>query len=451
MNKFERLTELLWPWITNLRPSHKYIDQECRELGLPVPSPEGTQAEKLADSLSTVAGADIVNVAQKYLKSRHCSAHQRNALQDIIYEDAPCLSIPKRYRRDLAAALDPVDIVADGERFLCCLQQFWILGDDAFLAFFGESSLLSEIKQHFLRNHDWSVVELFERLGCFDAPSFRFEGFIEALVHAENCPNEQLQRKMIETMNPVLLGCGLEFLETGIEEGYPVFTLVSVGGINQSRPKNIVFASPVKPDIRLRDAVNNDIEIVEHADQVLIYDRPIGPNGLAWSELQAWWSESHGTESNNDSARSLYKRLRSSLPENSPPQQLLFRSYYHLFKDSIEVLPALLPEVWLHWDPKSVKERGSLSLPRFRMDFLMLLPYGIRVVIEVDGKHHYSDQSGNADVGRYAGLVSADRDLKLAGYEVFRFGAAELTEKEQGEELLKRFFEELFMKYRISF
>lgn len=54
------------------------------------------------------------------------------------------------------------------------------------------------------------------------------------------------------------------------------------------------------------------------------------------------------------------------------------------------------------------------------------MPQGVRVVIEIDGKHHYSDATGIADVQRYAQMVRADRELKLAGYEVFRFGAAEL-------------------------
>ena len=41
------------------------------------------------------------------------------------------------------------------------------------------------------------------------------------------------------------------------------------------------------------------------------------------------------------------------------------------------------------------------------------------MVIEVDGKHHYADANGSADVQRYAQMVKADRELKLAGYEVF--------------------------------
>ena len=100
----------------------------------------------------------------------------------------------------------------------------------------------------------------------------------------------------------------------------------------------------------------------------------------------------------------------------------MFRAYFEGFRHAVPFLPALLPEVWLHWDPRTLKERGPDALPRFRMDFLLLLPQGVRVVIEVDGKHHYADATGSADVQRYGHMVKADRELKFAGYEVFRFG-----------------------------
>ena len=111
-------------------------------------------------------------------------------------------------------------------------------------------------------------------------------------------------------------------------------------------------------------------------------------------------------------------------------------------------LPALLPEVWLHWDPRTVKERGPDALLRFRIDFLLLLPQGIRVVLEVDGKHHYADSDGSADVQRYADLVKADRELKIAGYEVFRFGAAELQDPTAKADV-KAFVEALFKRYGV--
>jgi very-short-patch-repair endonuclease len=83
------------------------------------------------------------------------------------------------------------------------------------------------------------------------------------------------------------------------------------------------------------------------------------------------------------------------------------------------------------------------------MDFLMLLPGGARVVLEVDGKQHYADSEGRADPGRYAVMATADRELRLAGYDVYRFGATELRE-ESGKAAVGAFFDALFIRYGIS-
>ena len=88
------------------------------------------------------------------------------------------------------------------------------------------------------------------------------------------------------------------------------------------------------------------------------------------------------------------------------------------------------------------------ALLRFRMDFLLLLPQGVRVVIEVDGKHHYADTKGKADVQRYAQMARADRELKLAGYEVFRFGVAELQTPTAKADV-QVFFKALFKRYGV--
>jgi len=64
-------------------------------------------------------------------------------------------------------------------------------------------------------------------------------------------------------------------------------------------------------------------------------------------------------------------------------------------------------------------------------------------------KHHYADSKGSADAQRYAQMVKADRELKLAGYEVFRFGAAELQANSAKMDV-KAFFKALFKRYRVS-
>jgi hypothetical protein len=50
--------------------------------------------------------------------------------------------------------------------------------------------------------------------------------------------------------------------------------------------KNLIFAADgPKPELVLRDAVNNTIEIVKHADRCLVYDRPLPADGLSWGAL----------------------------------------------------------------------------------------------------------------------------------------------------------------------
>ena len=65
------------------------------------------------------------------------------------------------------------------------------------------------------------------------------------------------------------------------------------------------------------------------------------------------------------------------------------------------------------------------------MDFLMIISEHERVVIEIDGVQHYADYvKGNtkhyASVDRYAEMVAAQREMTLAGYDVYRFGGKEL-------------------------
>jgi len=80
------------------------------------------------------------------------------------------------------------------------------------------------------------------------------------------------------------------------------------------------------------------------------------------------------------------------------------------------------------------------------MDFLFVLSNSTRIVIEVDGKQHYSDDNISSPK-KYAEMVSLDRDLKLLGYEVYRFGGYELTES--NEKIIIDFFDKLFKKHGI--
>lgn len=203
-----------------------------------------------------------------------------------------------------------------------------------------------------------------------------------------------------------------------------------VGGGVHGPTKNLIFAANgPKPEIVLRDAMNNDIEIVKNAEFCLVYDQPVPAEGLRFSRLVTWWRERENIAasiSDREVGLRLHDRLSTSL--DSDAERVIFDAYAGRYRDSFDI-PALIPQVYLHYDPYDQRTRrattGTTPLPRQRMDFLLLFTDRRRVVIEVDGKHHYA-AGDKASPDLYAQMVAEDRRLRLVGYEVYRFGGAEL-------------------------
>ena len=197
------------------------------------------------------------------------------------------------------------------------------------------------------------------------------------------------------------------------------------------------------------DAVNNELRIVLHEQGCLVYDRPLPSQGLTWAQLTAWWADREGLSGapEQEISRSLYRRLDASVANDA--ERRILNSYAKRYVRLGPEIPALLPQVCLHYDPYTQDRYlpGESPLQRQRMDFLMLLPGRARVVIECDGRQHYADDDGRADPHRYAEMMAGDRDLRLRGYEVYRFGGLELVDSAQTARRLDDFFDRLLRRY----
>ena len=205
--------------------------------------------------------------------------------------------------------------------------------------------------------------------------------------------------------------------------------------------KNLVFGSTRKPDLVLLDALSNDLGLV-NKDEALLFDGGIPEDGLSLRQLVTAILPSDAAEDLRKASLHLYHRLTECLASDA--ERNLFRVYAERYGQLGFDQPAIIPQVWLHYDPKSAWQRdGGGPLDRQRMDFLLLLAGRRRVVLEVDGVHHFSDDAGRPSPTRYADMVRADRDLRLAGYEVYRFGGAELMDLATTRELVTEFLTSL--------
>jgi very-short-patch-repair endonuclease len=141
-------------------------------------------------------------------------------------------------------------------------------------------------------------------------------------------------------------------------------------------------------------------------------------------------------------------RLDLSLGGNDAERRIL-RTYAERYVRLGPDIPALIPQVYLHYDPymRTRHQPGAEPLPRQRMDFLLLLPHRVRVVIECDGKQHYADADGRASPRRYADMMAEDRELRLNGYEVYRFGGADLVDDPETVRHLDAFFDRLAARH----
>lgn len=267
--------------------------------------------------------------------------------------------------------------------------------------------------------------------------------FLEKMVNPEVRTGKE-QAQYVNGINEIIGADGFELVVSGKISNEPLYKIYKRKAMN-SNMKNLIFAPlDKKPDIVIDDALANDIKIIGDTGSCLLYNFELNADGLLWSTLVKWWGSNHKSE---NIQKDLFKRLLNSL--DSQPEKDFFIQYYTIYQNANEY-PALLPQVYLHYDPHAKTWRGSnVIFTHQRMDFLMLLPNGIRVVIEIDGKQHYSE--GDISSPKlYAEVMVDTRELQLKGYEVYRFGGYEFMDSQQMKQMVRDFFDRLLKKYSIS-
>jgi len=376
--------------------------------------------------------------------------------------------VSKLVRKDVLHALNQVDRLFGDQPILEAVERVFgaqaVAGEQLNLLLGGRHP--GPITQHYIRNpEDWSHQQMLEHCGALDCPQTTFFRLIEAVLDPL-IRRDREQADLAEAISECLQRDRFAVKATSWQSGYPVFAVVRATPGVSGALKNLIFASiGPKPELIIRDAVNNDVEIVKNADKVLVFDRPLPSGLLSWADLQAWWAEKMEITEEGDAKNTLYKRLLQSVKQSGSPGELaLFRTYFeHFGRLAPASLPVLLPQVYLHYDPYTRRERGlEQVLTRQRMDFLMLLASGVRIVLEVDGQHHYGNEDVKgkyqASASKYAAMVAEDRRLRLTGYEVYRFGARELLPASGGADrstadttaIIVGFFTALFRRHGLT-
>ena len=321
---------------------------------------------------------------------------------------------------------------------------------------FGMKTAIDDIHQHMDNNNDWEFEYLFcSYLDLLHVDDSDFIYFLEQYTHpvirryhiTEHLERIEFGTECVDAINKYLIYDGYKLIQSGQVAGKVIYSVTNINPGVQGTIKNIIFASKYKPEIVLEDALNNDIKIISNQDKCLVYDKNVLNTGISWSELQNWYDDKLYIL---DTGLDLKERLRESL--DSAPEYLFYDTYIEMMEKYNGKIPALLPQVYLYYDPKLEKNRIKKIFEHQRMDFLMIFSESQRVVIEIDGIQHYADYiQGNsrhyASVDKYAEMVSAQREMTLAGYDVYRFGGKELYDMAVGKKVIKKFFKMLFEKY----
>ena len=300
------------------------------------------------------------------------------------------------------------------------------------------TTAFQDIVQHRVMNEDWDDDWIFHdsRFGLADSDEALLQFLAEMLHPAVRTDPAEVER-LHNFLNTVLAHDGYELVQVDDISGAPLFAPRRIGAGVRGTMKNLIFAAiGPKPEIVLIDAVNNDLRITGNAQGCLMYDRPLAAHGLTWAELTAWWADREGMAS--APAREVSSactggwtiRWATTAPNGgscAPTRDRYVRARPGHPGADPAGLPALRPA---HAQALPAR-RGTADPPAHGLPDAAAAPGpgGNRVRRRAAlRRRRRATQTPYANPRRYAEMVAEDRELRLAGYEVYRFGGVELID-----------------------
>jgi hypothetical protein len=173
--------DLKWRIVDTLKHDrHATLPDACARVGLAakIPNDTGTKSERILARLDGKSLREVAEIAER-LGAAHGDFELEEAALAILEDDSPPLT--EITRRDIARCLNSVELGGD-IGLVEILSRVWpieAMGDP----FLYGRSLADDIRQHMIRNDDWTVEELFKKLGALTCSLKRFFRLSEAAMH----------------------------------------------------------------------------------------------------------------------------------------------------------------------------------------------------------------------------------------------------------------------------